>query len=216
MSCLPSGRQEGENRGPKRKGPVMKVTLIRKGDFKVTPWKNGQGTTAEIDMDPAGSDFTQGKFNWRLSSARIESENEFSVFPGYDRLLTVLSGEGLLLNNEELGPFETVEFQGEDPVQCVLLGNPVEDLGVIFKRGFFSASMQLIHVKARMDLKLTQGTHFFLAIGATLEVGGVELESPNFLKVEEATSIEINSSNFPSLALKISIEQKSEQVSNFH
>ena len=72
----------------------MKKTLITRKQFKVMPWKNGAGTTAEIAIEPAGADFREGKFAWRLSSARIEDENQFSQFPGYDRILTVLSGEG--------------------------------------------------------------------------------------------------------------------------
>ena len=84
----------------------MKKTLITRQQFKIMPWKNGAGTTAEIDISPVGSSLQAADFDWRISSARIEDESRFSKFPGYDRILTVLSGAGLLLNSQELGPFE--------------------------------------------------------------------------------------------------------------
>jgi hypothetical protein len=190
----------------------MKKTLITRQQFKVMPWKNGAGTTAEIAIEPAGADFREGKFDWRLSSARIEDENRFSQFPGYDRILTVLSGEGLMLNSQELGPFEVFEFEGEDRIDCTLIGNPVEDLGVIFKRDHFRCSIQILDVSAPMYLKLDAGTHFFLALAHPADISGTELEPPNFLKVEDAKGIEIKSEAYPAPMLKISILKKTELV----
>lgn len=183
----------------------MKKTLISRKQFKVTPWKNGAGVTAEIAIDPAGSDFREGIFNWRLSSARIEDENTFSKFPGYDRILTVLSGEGLLLNNQELGPFEVMEFQGEDQIDCAPVHEAVEDLGVIFKRDQYECFMQILDVSAPMDLKLEEGTHFFLALSQQVDIGGTEVSPPDFLKVEEADSVEIKSDIYPAPVLRIGI-----------
>ena len=183
----------------------MKATLISKQQFKVMPWKNGSGVTAEIAIDPPGSDFREAQFNWRLSSARIDDENQFSKFPGYDRILTVLSGQGLILNNQELGPFEIFEFQGEDGIECSLIENSVEDLGLIFKRDKYKCSIQILNVTAPMYLKLEAKTHFFLSLSQPVNVAGVELVAPDFLKVEEATNVEITSKVFPAFVLKIDI-----------
>lgn len=185
----------------------MKKTLITKQVFKVMPWKNGAGTTAEIDIDPPGSDFRQGTFNWRLSSARIEDENRFSKFPGYDRILTILSGEGLLLDNEELGPFEVFEFQGEEEIDCALIRNPVEDLGVIFKRGKYRCSMQILEVSAPMYLKLESAIHFFLPLSLQVNVAGTDLRPTEFLKIEDATNVEITAKIFPAHLLRIEISE---------
>lgn len=169
------------------------------------PWKNGAGVTAEIAIDPPGADFKEGKFNWRLSSARIDDENRFSQFPGYNRILTVLSGEGLMLNQEELGPFEVFEFQGEEEIDCTLLRNPVEDLGVIFKRDKYKSSMQILDVSAPMYLKLEVGTHFFLPLSLPVNIAGTDLRPTEFLRIEEAESVEIQAKVFPAHLLKISI-----------
>ncbi|MEZ0391815.1 MAG: HutD family protein [Pseudobdellovibrionaceae bacterium] len=186
----------------------MKKTLITREHFKIMPWKNGSGVTAEIDIEPKGVDFREGNFEWRLSSARIEDENQFSRFPGYDRILTVLSGEGLLLNSQELGPFEIFEFQGEDPVDCALIENPVEDLGLIFKREKYKCSMQILDVTGPMYLKLEKGTHFFLSLSGQANVAGSELQPPDFLKIEETPAIEITAKIYPIHLLMVQIGEK--------
>ncbi len=184
----------------------MKKTLITREQFKIMPWKNGAGTTAEIDIQPAGSDFRETTFDWRISSAHIADENSFSKFPGYDRILTVLSGEGLILNSQELGPFEVYEFQGEDQVDCSLIENPVEDLNVIFRRDKYECSMQILNVEAPMYLKLEAGTHFFLPLSSSVTIAGVEVKIPDFLKVEESSGgIELTAQIFPAHVLRVGI-----------
>ncbi len=169
------------------------------------PWKNGAGTTAEIAIHPAGADLQKADFEWRLSSAHIADENRFSEFPGYDRVLTVLSGEGLLLNSQELGPFEVFEFEGEDLIDCSLIGGPVEDLGVIFQRDQYQCSMQILDVSAPMYLKLGDGTHFFLSLSPTTVIAGTEIHPPQFLRIEEAAGIELTAPKYPAHVIKISI-----------
>ena len=59
------------------------------------PWKNGGGTTAEILCWPEDAGFDD--FTLRLSTARVEGSGPFSVFPGVDRVLTVIEGGTLVL-----------------------------------------------------------------------------------------------------------------------
>lgn len=186
----------------------MKKTIITKDKFKIMPWKNGAGMTAEIDIQPPTANFQDSSFEWRLSSARIEDENQFSQFPGYNRILTVLSGEGLILNSQELGPFEVFEFEGEDRIECSLIDHPVEDLGVIFKRDRYEASMQILDVTAPMYLKLQPGTHFFFALSNPAKIDGAEFQAPEILKIEDASSVEITGETFPIHILKIDILDK--------
>lgn len=186
----------------------MKKTLISRDQLKIMPWKNGSGVTAEIDIEPAGSDFQENNFEWRISSAHIADETTFSKFPGYDRILTVLSGDGLMLNNQDLGPFEVYEFQGEDRIDCALIENPVEDLGVIFKRDKYECSMQLLNVEAPMYLKVDTGTHFFLALCPQITIAGAELRPPNILKIEESIGgVEMTAPQFPAHVLRVSITE---------
>ena len=107
------------------------------------PRNNGKGVTAEIDISPVNSDFTKNDFDWRVSSALITSGSDFSIFPGFDRWLTVIDGAGLKLNSQILKFSEFFYFRGEDTIACELLAGTVEDFGVIFNRDRFNCSVQL-------------------------------------------------------------------------
>ncbi len=188
----------------------MKKVLITREQFKVMPWKNGAGVTAEIDIQPKGADFQKADFEWRLSSARIADENDFSPFEGYSRILTVLSGEGLSLNGQELGPFEVFEFQGEDPVSCAPLSGPVEDLGVIFKRAKYRCSMQLVSADKPMQLTLEEGTHFLLSLSShEVSIDGALLLRPEFMKIEGAGKVRITAEEYPAAVLRVFIGAQS-------
>lgn len=183
----------------------MTKILITRDQFKIMPWKNGAGQTAEIAISPKGSDFRDGNFKWRISSARIESENQFSQFPTYSRILTILSGEGLLINNQELGPFEIFEFEGEDKIECVPVSGPVEDLNVIFLRDRYRASIQLLNVTEKLDCKLEPGVHFFLPLVSRVTIDEIEFSSPDLLKVEGSGNLVISAQDYPAPLLWIRI-----------
>ncbi|HEU4539125.1 MAG TPA: HutD family protein, partial [Polyangiaceae bacterium] len=59
------------------------------------PWKNGGGTTREIAAMPPDAG-TSG-FAWRVSVAEIARPGPFSAFPGVDRQIVLLAGEGVRL-----------------------------------------------------------------------------------------------------------------------
>lgn len=102
--------------------------------YRTQPWKNGGGTTREIARTPE-----TGDFDWRLSMATVEQDGPFSTFPGVDRTLTVLTGEGIALTvaGEEarLIPAAPFAFPGDAPAASRLLGGEVTDLNVMTRRG---------------------------------------------------------------------------------
>jgi environmental stress-induced protein Ves len=55
------------------------VRIIRAGDCKATPWKNGDGSTTEIAIGPAGASLEA--FDWRVSMARVASMGHFPISP---------------------------------------------------------------------------------------------------------------------------------------
>lgn len=101
------------------------------------PWKNGGGETAEIAISPlsAGSE----GFSWRLSTAWVASDGPFSVFPGIDRILTVIEGGPMVLTtpdgdhrlDENSPPFA---FPGEAQVSARLCGPRLLDFNVMCRR----------------------------------------------------------------------------------
>lgn len=80
---------------------------LTEADYSHQPWKNGKGTTVELaraDQD--------GEMLWRLSMATVAEDGPFSLFPGIERTLTVLSGPGFRL----VGPGVALDCRPLDPV----------------------------------------------------------------------------------------------------
>ncbi len=76
----------------------MALTILKAENHRRMPWKNGGGVTVEIAIHPQGASVDD--FDWRVSMATVASDGPFSVFPGIDRTLSVLEGDGILLDVE--------------------------------------------------------------------------------------------------------------------
>ena len=112
--------------------------VIRAADFQAMPWRNGGGTTWEIARGrfPDGA---EADWHWRFSLAEIASDGPFSAFPGIDRFLTVISGQGIELKIDDAPPRrllagEDIEFPGEAAIGCDLLNGPTRDLNMMVDR----------------------------------------------------------------------------------
>src|ERR1700689_272768 len=88
------------------------VKIIRARDCRTTPWKNGGGSTTEVAVAPAGASLDN--FDWRVSLARVASDGPFSEFPGIDRSLAVVKGEGLVLSIGQHAPLTL--SRGSEPI----------------------------------------------------------------------------------------------------
>ena len=77
--------------------------IIRKGELPVSRWSGG--TTTQLAIWPEGAVYAERNFVWRVSSARVETqESEFTSLPGVARCLMVLDGT---LHLEHEGRYET-------------------------------------------------------------------------------------------------------------
>lgn len=137
------------------------IKILKRHEYKRSLWKNGQGSTEEIFISPESAKFPEDNFVFRLSSASIECQNEFSTFLGYQRLLTVIEGKGLLLNDEALFKNEVLKFSGSEKMKCHPCSSKVLDLGLIFNENIVSAEMTILRFR---ELKLTLDTekHYFI------------------------------------------------------
>lgn len=81
-------------------------------DYTSQPWKNGRGTTTELWRLER-----EGRLLVRLSRAAVVEDGPFSLFPGIERNLTVLSGPGFRLSGGGLdfrcAPLVPVAFPGD-------------------------------------------------------------------------------------------------------
>jgi uncharacterized protein len=107
-------------------------------DYRVMPWKNGLGTTAEIAVDPPATDGGLDGFTWRISIAEIGASGPFSRFPGYDRILVQIEGAPMTLSHaggsHRLRPLEAHAFAGDVDTYGTLEAPPARDFNVIVRR----------------------------------------------------------------------------------
>jgi len=113
------------------------MRLIRLIDAPLEPWRNGGGWTREIVRSPR--DDTGGAFDWRLSVADVDAEGPFSRFDGCDRILVLLSGNGLELDSVGQPvvlrpPFGYLRFPGELPITARPIDGSTADLNLIWRR----------------------------------------------------------------------------------
>ena len=118
----------------------MQARVIRNEDLVRVPWRNGGGTTAEVAAFPEGSTFET--FGWRISMADVASDGPFSLFPGIDRTLVIVEGDGIELDVEGIAyPLNRaspkLSFAGDDVTTGWLLSGPIRDLNVMTRRGQF-------------------------------------------------------------------------------
>ena len=111
--------------------------MIRRESVRATPWKNGGGETREIACFPPSSQLNE--FEWRISTAVVAQDGEFSIFEGIDRRLYLLDGAGLKLRigsgkPRRLRPGDHIDFRGELPVYGSLVDGPVTDLNIMVRR----------------------------------------------------------------------------------
>jgi uncharacterized protein len=95
-------------------------------DYTRQPWKNGRSTTTELwrlERD--------GQLLVRLSRASVVEDGPFSLFPGIERNLTVLTGPGFRLTGAGIDiacqPLVPVAFPGDVPVSASDTGGQASD-----------------------------------------------------------------------------------------
>jgi hypothetical protein len=112
-------------------------------EYRRSRWKNGAGWTREIHAEPVGHD----DWDWRLSIAEVGADGPFSMFPGVDRELVLLSGEGMRLRFDDGGvaevmpPYGRHRFAGEASVHGELVSGPTHDFNLMWRRERYVADL---------------------------------------------------------------------------
>ncbi|MCI1000208.1 MULTISPECIES: HutD/Ves family protein [Ochrobactrum] len=125
----------------------MAVALLKAENHRRMPWKNGGGVTVEIAIHPQGASVDD--FDWRVSMASVANDGPFSLFPGIDRSLSVLEGDGIVLDVEghkstltrESEPFA---FAADSQSSAQLIGSVITDLNVMTRRGRYTHHVRRI------------------------------------------------------------------------
>lgn len=146
--------------------------LLRPGDYRSVPWKNGGGVTREIAVEHAPEG--RGDFLWRLSIATVSQAGPFSTFPGIDRTIAVLSGNGIALDlsgevTRLTTSAEPFRFKGENAVLGDVIDGETTDLNVMTLRSAASHMMRRLHVTDRATVRCEAGVTAIVA-NSTLRV----------------------------------------------
>jgi len=167
------------------------MRIIRAADCKVMPWKNGGGTTTEIAVSPEGASL--GDFDWRISMAHVGQDGPFSSFPGIDRTLSVLTGNGIRL---AFGDGETVALDGEtEPfffaadraVDGLLVDGPIDDLNVMSRRGGWSHHVERLLGDGPREITAERRVLVLVAHQGNWQVNGTTLSTGDSAVLEAPT-----------------------------
>lgn len=118
--------------------------VIPSFEYRRERWRNGLGWTREILRVPDNE-----HWQLRLSIAEIEQDAAFSAFPGIERELVLLRGEGLRLRFSDgmlhtlMPPHERLRFAGEAQVSGELVDGVTHDFNLMWRRDAVRA--ELLH-----------------------------------------------------------------------
>lgn len=128
----------------------MTLKLRSAAEYAVTPWKNGGGTTREVAAAGKPDDGGPlGDFLWRISLADVAAAGPFSAFEGYDRVITLVRGAGMVLTIDGVehrvdAAFEPLAFSGGSRTDCELIDGPIVDFNVMTRSGAAKAEVSIL------------------------------------------------------------------------
>lgn len=150
---------------------AARVHRLHPADYRRTRWKNDGGWTTELACDPATEEGNvAADFRWRASIAEIERDGPFSSFPGIDRDLVLLAGNGMELDIDAAPPLrmdrrlQHLRFSGEQSVHCRLLAGPTRDFNIMARRGEISADVAARPLTGSMLLFREPGVRWFVHV----------------------------------------------------
>lgn len=132
----------------------MGMDVLHWSGYSSVPWKNGGGVAREVAsgamrVSLASVEPVDG-FDWRVSVADVGTQGPFSSFPGVDRVITLVEGEGMVLTvdgtRQPVAPLAPFSFSGDAATGCELTAGAVRDLNVMTRRGRATAHVQILPV----------------------------------------------------------------------
>jgi environmental stress-induced protein Ves len=168
---------------------------LRPADYTRQPWKNGRGTTTELwrlERD--------GQLLVRLSRAAVVEDGPFSLFPGIERNLTVLSGPGFRLTGGSLDfrcePLVPVAFPGDVALQATETeGMQSDDFNVMTARHLPQPEV----IVARNGPLAAGGTLALYALGPC-QANDISLARDDLILTDEAVTLK---GDWPVIAVRI-------------
>lgn len=132
---------------------MEKRWLVRgETDYPTSRWSGG--STTQIAIAPAGADYADRDFLWRVSSAVVELEqSDFTPLPDYWRLIATLEGEIRLRHGDGepllLRPLHVHAFDGA--VSTVSRGR-CRDFNLMLRKGAAEGEMEALLPEGSLEL----------------------------------------------------------------
>ncbi|MCB2089863.1 MAG: HutD family protein [Alphaproteobacteria bacterium] len=198
------------------------IDYLKKQNYILMPWKNGQGMTRELAMVPHSPKRDDSPFLWRISIAAVTDDGPFSVFPNIDRHLMLIEGNGITLDGGEQGMgmlFEDLQvysFPGDIEVSGKLADGPIRDFNVMVDRRYAKADLTGFYLNVPEKLSLRADVHFIhLLEGSSPVVFDLDgsltvMSGGDSLKIENekglATIMQMEEGGGPSAVAFVSID----------
>jgi environmental stress-induced protein Ves len=149
----------------------------------------------ELAIEPPDAGLAGAPFLWRLSIADVRASGPFSRYPGYERRIMLIDGNGMTIDAGINGVFaleryRPVPFSGDWEVGGRLKDGPVRDFNFFIDRKRMAGTLEAVNLNATRDIAangdtvaihVLQGWVKGYAAGDTLILAGDEtmtLEPP--------------------------------------
>lgn len=134
----------------------LDYNLIKNEQFKTSKWSGG--TTTELCIYPANSEYQNRDFTWRISSATVDLEtSKFTILSDYERIIMVLKGNLILEHGEgdsiKLNELDKYKFDGNSNTESK---GKVTDFNLMMRKGSCDGKVEVI----QLDPKSTLSTIF--------------------------------------------------------
>ncbi|MFJ2774743.1 HutD family protein [Streptomyces sp. NPDC087300] len=163
----------------------MGTDVLRWSEYPSVPWKNGGGVTREVASGVVRATASSAQpvdgFDWRVSVADVDTHGPFSPFPGIDRVITLVEGEGMVLTvdgrPQPVTPLDPFAFSGDATTNCRLKAGAVRDMNVMTRRGRATAQVRILSLTTARTDTTVYATHEPLLVMAVTK--GVTIATPD-------------------------------------
>ncbi|MBI2336251.1 MAG: HutD family protein [Deltaproteobacteria bacterium] len=146
-------------------GSRFQYRLMNSTDYQEMPWASGKGVTHQVAINPPNADMKAKDFAWRVSMAPVKDEGAWSHFTGYQRVVVITEGPGIVLTHHmddalpvtnRVLPWQVYRFDGTATTKPELIGGiPIKDFSVIYDP-----------TRARVNVSVLDGTNGSVDKGA--------------------------------------------------
>ncbi|UKA49301.1 HutD family protein [Arthrobacter sp. FW305-123] len=156
------------------------MEIIRFAEIRPEPWRNGGGVTRELASHPKAASAQDGAWDWRVSIADVSKAGEFSLFPGMERVITIIEGELLLLTVDDaehpLEKYRPFRFSGEAASSATLPTGDIRDLNVIARTGAFKGYTSIVEISKKRAHPVFEGQLAVLLEGKATVAPGAAVD----------------------------------------